>query len=326
MNRRQFLQCVGISVGLAGAGVAFKGGRYFGFFSGDGLMDFGRFLRSHLKRIDIIPEEKGLVDSHAHFSKNNLQELVDTCFEKKVFMQVICGIKGTDYVTYEEFREGISSLEGVEVDYSDRYATVLKKGDEDLVITQGEEFKTRFDGSKPAFLRKYHEMHIVLEGFDDIQGDFTYEFLRNAEREGCLITTAHPFTIPVSHLGYLPANKSEIENIENVCSDFDVFVEGGNATNTLWMSGTNSLSRKLANRMNSPLVYSTDCHPHDNFYWVEKQIGSLATLITRFDVQGLDGREIIQKKYKAIESEGEMFGLPMNTGTFYNVMVKQHNG
>ncbi|MFH1972671.1 MAG: twin-arginine translocation signal domain-containing protein [archaeon] len=325
MDRRQFLK---LSAILGGVGFVAGTTGYWAMFGNEGMNDLGRFITSHYRKRKEVPLDKGLVDSHAHFSKhNNLQDLVNLVFDMDVFMQTISNRKqGVNYLTFEGFREGLSSLEGIEVVFQDKYAVVLRKEDQQVVFTQSEEFETEFDGSKKGLLRDHHEMHIVVEGFDDIKGEKSYDILKAAEMQGCPTTLAHPFTIPVRYIGFLPANDSEEQNLEQACEDFDVFIEGGNSANSLYMVGTNGESRDFAERVDRPLIYSTDSHAREDLRLVRKQVGRLGTLIPRFDVSEMDGREMIRKKYELIKQEGEMYGLPMNTPTFFRIMVATHLG
>lgn len=319
MTRRQFLQLVGGTAGVCATGTTMG---YWGMFGTEGMKDLLQFLQSSAFGRKGYEGDFGLVDSHAHFKRGvNLQALIEIIFDSGVFMQTISGVGLAEYLTLGILGESVGSLEGIEKVFQDRHAIVLKKKDQELVFTQGEEFRTLFEGSGHGTLRDYHEMHIVVEGFDNVFGETSLKVLRAAETEGCPTTIAHPYTIPVRNARFLPANANEIRNLEKVCRDFEVFIEGGNAANTFYMVGTNALARDLGIRMRRPLVYNTDCHARENLDLVRIQVGKMGTLIPRFEIAGLNGKEIIHKKYELIASQGQRYGSPLGLIPFAQVMI-----
>lgn len=311
MNRRQFL---GLGA-LTGTGAL--AGAYSSWFGVEGWKDFGDFVKGHFYRTEDIPDEKILVDSHAHFSRDvNLAELINTIFNRNVSMQSVTTRKGSEYLEFKDIKD--AKIDGIESVFCDEYSLVLRRGEKYLVLTASEEFETIL---KTEGRKKEHGIHIVAEGIGKIDSEETYAVLRGIEREKGSIILAHPYTIPVETFVFLPANKKEEEDLEKICQEFDVFIEGMNGPNTLWMVGTNGLSRELAIKNNVPLIYNSDSHPNPNINLVRKMVGSVGTLIPGFDFRGMNGREIIERKYQLIRESGKMYGLPWNTFLFGRVMV-----
>ncbi|HIH14657.1 MAG TPA: hypothetical protein HA360_03775 [Nanoarchaeota archaeon] len=307
------------------------------------------FLQAHFLGKKSIPERKVLVDSHFHLGRKlfqteeDRQEIVHSFFNAKVGIQAI-----SDYglfhpihhvVPYEEFVAVLPKIAGIEVVFSDTYASIVKRGDEQVIFTKGIEVETILEGSTPSVFRENHQIHIAAEGFDHLQASGTHALLEEGQRQGAYMTIAHPFTVPAGKTpipvlkqlsAFLPPTLDEIKELYKIAKEFPVFLEGLNTGNTLWMTFTNAGVRVFAQKHDFPLIYNTDAHtrPSPPFltrhgvskYWLFKeQVGSAGTLLEEETVQNLKsltGKEILEKKYEAIHNHGERYGEVSNTWIF----------
>src|SRR3989338_8140250 len=277
------------------------------------------FLQAHFLGKKSIPERKVLVDSHFHLGRKlfqteeDRQEIVNSFFNAKIA--------------------------GIEVVFSDTYASIVKRGDEQVIFTKGIEVETILEGSTPSVFRENHQIHLAAEGFDHLQASGTHALLEEGQRQGAYMTIAHPFTVPAGKTpipvlkqlsAFLPPTLDEIKELYKIAKEFPVFLEGLNTGNTLWMTFTNAGVRVFAQKHDFPLIYNTDAHtrPSPPFltrhgvskYWLFKeQVGSAGTLLEEETVQNLKsltGKEILEKKYEAIHNHGERYGEVSNTWIF----------
>lgn len=300
--------------------------------------DVGVLIRSHF----VQPEKPIgwlLVDSHAHFDrrlckdKESLAQLVDIMFKSNVDFQAVCdyGVVGrsVDHViTYNEFVEALRTVENVEIEQSDRYATRARRGDRRIVFTQGREFETALEDSRPGFLHDHHSVHIAVEGAD-VQPGTTYKVLYDVEEQGGHASLAHPFTLPAKKAVFWYANAEEEQNLLQISSDFNVFIEGHNAPNTLWMVVNNGRARAFARKHDIPLIWNSDMHARPNLDLVRRQMGIAGTLVTAldfwdvlYDARDFTGKELIEMKYASIRKRGKGYGNVMTLPLFWNVMAK----
>ncbi|MDP3728958.1 MAG: hypothetical protein Q8R18_05930 [bacterium] len=307
------------------------------------------FVRAHFPGREKISEEKTLVDSHFHIGRalfkteEDYAAVVHTFFDARVGMQTISeyGLFNSinHVVPYEEFVAVLPKVAGIEVSFSDKYVTIAKRGDEQVVFIKGIEVESILEGSTPSILRENHQIHIAAEGFDSLHASGTHALLEEGQRQGAYMTIAHPFTVPAGKTSipilkqlsaFLPPSPDEIEELYKIAKEFPVFFEGLNAGNSLWMTFTNSAVRVFAQKHNFPLIYNTDAHTRPSppiltrhgvsKYWLFKQqVGSAGTLVpqeTTKDLESLTGKEIIEKKYEAITNTGERYGEVSNTWVF----------
>lgn len=278
-----------------------------------------------------VPDYKILVDSHAHFHRNNdVVELVDIMLEKNVGIQAVCDYganKEIDWVySYRDFRNALRKSLGNEIRFSDDYATIIERRDKQLIITQGREVISVYDEESKGFLRNKHEVHLVVEGTQlDIPSGKTYETLDMATDLGGEITVAHPFTIPARFILYGYANEQEKGHLYKITTDFFVMFEGLNSTSALWMNRANKQVRDFADEINIPLIYNTDMHARQNIGLMKRQIGLAGTLIPKGSIH-LDriqsGRDIITMKNIAVAVYGESYGKVMDPILFAQIMFR----
>lgn len=315
------------------------------------------FLRAHFPGKEKIPKDKILTDSHFHIGRGLFQSeedyhaLLHSFFTSDVSMQTI-----SDYglvhsighvVPYEEFMSVLPRVRGIEVLFSDQYATVARRGNKTMVFSRGIEVETILEGSIPALFRENHQIHIAAEGFDHLHAAGTYEVLEAGKKQGAHMTIAHPFTIPAGKTSlplvrqltaFLPPNLDEISHIYRICKDFPVYLERLNGGNSLWMTPTNSAVAVFAQKHNIPIICNSDSHTRPSppllqrhgvsKYWLfQQQLGSAGTLIpkeTGEDLETLTGKEILEKKYEAIRYKGERYGNVSNTWVFALSVAATH--
>src|SRR3989344_293190 len=250
------------------------------------------FLQAHFLGKKSIPERKVLVDSHFHLGRKlfqteeDRQEIVHSFFNAKVGIQAI-----SDYglfhpihhvVPYEEFVAVLPKIAGIEVVFSDTYASIVKRGDEQVIFTKGIEVETILEGSTPSVFRENHQIHIAAEGFDHLQASGTHALLEEGQRQGAWMT--------ITNAGVrVFAQKHDFPLIYN----------------------TDAHTRP------SPPFLTR--HGVSKYWLFKEQVGSAGTLLEEETVQNLKsltGKEILEKKYEAIHNHGERYGEVSNTWIF----------
>lgn len=312
------------------------------------VRDYAGFVRAHFPGRAAIPEGRTLVDSHFHLGRNlyrtsgDITAVVNTFFDRNVGFQAICDyalFRDIDHVVpYDEFVDMLPYAEGIDVAFSDAYATIARRGEKRVVFTKGIEVETRLGISGPGFCRDQHEIHIAMEGFEDIKAGETYAVLNEGQRQEAYMTIAHPFTVPARRFAFLPANEAERFHLQQIAKEFPVRFEGLNGANSLWMTGTNSTARVFAEMHKIRLLYSTDAHTRptpapllrtgffDKYSLLRAQVGSAGTLVHTKDIddlRSLTGKEILAKKYDAL-SEGTRYGEVSNSWVFALSVAANH--
>jgi len=292
--------------------------------------------RSHVYQPS-VPSGMALADSHAHFDKRlctdpaKLEELVKIIFGSRVDFQAVCdyGFKQgstPNVISYSDFIDAIRTRKEVEIVSSDKYATIARIGDKQIVFTQGRELETKLEDSKKGFLRDFHDVHIAVEGAEIQAGMTTYETLRSGEKQNAHMTIAHPFIVPAKKVFFWYANAQEEEDLVQIHEDFpQLYFEGINSPSTLWMVINNGRARNFAEQHNISLIWNSDMHARPHLDIVRRQIGLAGTVFKQEDLQdlrSLSGKEILDVKYAAIKKNGKGYGNYMSLPLFYTVMVK----
>ena len=289
-------------------------------------MDLRPLLKMMFNRSE-LPENRVLVDPHAHFHKSlKPSEVVQALYEKGVSAQAICdyGLASGNpehVICYEEFIGRLNERD-IEIVNSDYEMTVLRRKNDNrrLILFQGREMEAIVEGSHGGFLHDNHQMHIVVHGMKPGY-DSAQEILKKTKIEHNLATIAHPFTIPARKIEFVYANREERDTVVKLAREYGAAVEGLNSTNSLWMTPTNLWVVETAKKERLKLVYASDAHARPNLELTREQVGIAGTTIDRrmFNKAWDEGKLSIL--INEMQYQGQVFGGVQNPILFYKVMV-----
>jgi hypothetical protein len=272
-----------------------------------------------------IPENKVLVDPHAHFHISlDPNEIVQILFDKNIGIQAICDyqIESGKPGHVHSYRNFVGKLQGtndLEIITLDNGTTKLKRKDQRLILYQGTEIETYIHGSEGGFLHDRHEIHLLIYG-RRVKFDHAAEILKQAKPTPKAI--AHPFTIPARGVRYVYANRREREEVVKLARNYHAKLEGLNSVNALWMTPTNVQVIETARKEGLRLIYSTDTHARPDIELTKRQLGLAGTLVSIEDFNKTWATKNNLLMINSAIRNGEMYGRVQDPLLFMQVMVK----
>ncbi len=332
VTRRMFLKAMLIGGGIATASAL---GVYVKAAGMSGLKSDFQLLEQVCTGYNTRPEDKILVDSHAHFTEPrkgfSIEAILPTFSEKTDLQSISAIIKGEkfDRLSYEMLQEMIKDYvpkqKRFSIEMSDPYATALRDHELDKHTTfiRSQEVMA----SNPE--SEGHEIHICLEGCSYLKdGADVRDVIEYGLKRDAFVMLNHPFAKPVSYLKFWFPKKKEKQFLAGLADNYNIIVEGHNMINSLWMAASNGAAVKYISDNSErevPFVANTDAHMAD-LQTTKELIGLSGTLFNKedLDVKGLTGKEIIQKKKGLMLSHKfetlENFASPL---LFYRCMMNR---
>ncbi|RME54602.1 hypothetical protein D6777_03210 [Candidatus Woesearchaeota archaeon] len=304
------------------------GGTYVGYNSGlsgvkEDLRYFYNIIQPKKK-----PKDKLLFDQHFHMTyyknKNDLEKVVEKMITATDFVSV--AMHGSSVskgeTNYEGLVEQVKSLNMVE--FSDRYATIIRKGDKSTMLIRSQEVYTM----NPDYPKQ--QVHFNVAGMDYVRTYMqTEKFLDIAFKQSEMVTLNHPYAVPNKYVKYWLPNSREEEHLIKLVNNYDLFVEGHNMMCVLHLAAANAKAKKLAFNAGRVMLAGTDTHRAKRRDMM-KMVGNAGVLIDDCselkDWKSLTGKEMVQRLANYIKySEVQLLDNYVRPLTFYNVMVKRRD-